>query len=167
MLLRVHMDHEGRRVHHLTANTDMSLTNQHTSVMNRLSQTELEYLRLQSTIHQLCSAQLQNVIQLLLLLRHQTQTSHTTDDSSTLEDAARILLVQSQQFTSSLHKYHSKHTISYLTNLSKNKLHTPNLTLATETILSANTKLLIQTLAFIRTTRSIECKTILKGIRND
>lgn len=154
------MDHEGRRVHHLTANTDVSLTNQHTSVMNRLGKTELEHLRLQSAIHQLRSAQLQNVIQLLLLLRHQTQTSHTTNDSSTLENTTRILLIQSQQFTSSLYKSHSQHTISYLTNLSKNKLHTPNLTLAAETILSTNTKFLVQTLAFIRTTGSIESKTI-------
>ena len=154
------MDHEGRRVHHLTAYTDVSLTNQHTSMMNRLGKTELEYLRLQSAIHQLRSAQLQNVIQLLLLLRHQTQTSHTTNDSSTLENTTRILLIQSQQFTSSLHKSHSHHTISYLTNLSKNKLYTPNLTLAAETILSTNTKLLIQTLAFIRTTGSTESKTI-------
>ena len=162
VLLRVHMNHERGRVHQLASHTNVSLTDQNTRVVHRLRQTQLEHLRLQSAVHQLRRAQLQNVVQLLLLLRHQTQTSHTTDDSSALEDAARVLLVQRQQLTSSLH--HQPPHKTHLADLGKHQLHSPNLTLAAETVLSANAELLVQTLTLVRTTRRIEGKTIYKRV---
>ena len=152
------MNHERGRVHQLASHTNVSLTDQNTGVVHRLRQTQLEHLRLQSAVHQLRRAQLQHVVQLLLLLRHQSQTSHTTDDSSTLEDAARVLLVQRQQLTSSL--YHQPPHKIHLADLGKHQLHSPNLTLAAETVLSANAELLVQTLTLVRATRSVESKTI-------
>ena len=159
VLLRVHMHHERRSAHHLAAHTDVSLADQHTSVVHRLRQTELEHLRLQSAIHQLRSAQLQNHIQLHALLGHQSQTSHTTDDGSSLEDSAGILLVQSQQLTSSLHSHHEP-SRTHLADLRQHQLSSPDLTLAAQTVLSANAELLVQTLALIGATGSIERKTI-------
>lgn len=154
------MNHEGRRVHDLASHTDVSLADQNTSVVHGLGKTELEHLGLKSTIHQLSSAQLENVVKLLLLLRHQSQTSHTTDDGSTLEDAAGVLLVQSQQFTSSLEQNQHTPIKTYLANLSKNQLHTPDFTLAAETVLSTNAEFLVQTLALVGTTRGVESETI-------
>ena len=163
VLLRVHMNHERGRVHQLASHTNVSLTDQNTGVVHRLRQTQLEHLRLQSAVHQLRRAQLQHVVQLLLLLRHQSQTGHTTDDSSTLEDAARVLLVQRQQLTSSLH--HQPPHKTHLADLGKHQLHSPNLTLAAETVLSANAELLVQTLTLVRATRRVEGKTIYKSVR--
>lgn len=110
VLLRVHMDHERRRVHQLMTHTNVSLLDQHTSVMDRLRKTQLEHLRLQSAVHQLRSRQLQNHIQLHLLLRHKSQTGHATNDSSSLENATRIILRQSQQFSSSLQTHRNNTT---------------------------------------------------------
>ena len=163
VLLRVHMNHERGRVHQLASHTNVSLTDQNTGVVHRLRQTQLEHLRLQSAVHQLRRAQLQHVVQLLLLLRHQSQTGHTTDDSSTLEDAARVLLVQRQQLTSSLH--HQPPHKTHLADLGKHQLHSPNLTLAAETVLSANAELLVQTFTLVRATRRVEGKTIYKSVR--
>ena len=163
VLLRVHMNHERGRVHQLASHTNVSLTDQNTGVVHRLRQTQLEHLRLQSAVHQLRRTQLQHVVQLLLLLRHQSQTSHTTDDSSTLEDTARVLLVQRQQLTSSLH--HQPPHKTHLADLGKHQLHSPNLTLAAETVLSANAELLVQTLTLVRATRRVEGKTIYERVR--
>ena len=102
VLLRIHMNHERRSVHHLLANTDVALLDQHTSVVDRLRKAQLEHTGLQSAVHQLGSRQLQNHIELHLLLRDESQTSHAADDGSSLEDSARIILRKSQQFTSSL-----------------------------------------------------------------
>ena len=102
MLLRINMNHEGRRVDHLLTNTDVSLLNELTSMVNGLGKTELEDLGLQSAIHQLGSGKFENVVEFHVFLRDKTETSHTTNNGSTLENSAGILLVQSKEFTSSL-----------------------------------------------------------------
>ena len=103
VLLRIHVHHERGRVHHLLTHADVSLLNQLAGVVDGLGQTELEHLGLQSAVHQLGGGQLQNGVQLLVLLGDEAQAAHAADDGSTLEDSAGIVLVQGQQFTSSLH----------------------------------------------------------------
>ena len=102
VLLGVHVHHERGRVHHLLTHADVSLLNQLAGVVDRLRQTELEHLRLQSAVHQLGGRQLQNGVQLLVLLGDEAQAGHAADDGSALEDSAGIRLLQRQQFTSSL-----------------------------------------------------------------
>lgn len=53
-----------------------------------------------------------------------------------------------------------QNAISYLTDLGKNELHSPDLTLAAETVLSANAELLVQTLTLVGATRSAEGQTV-------
>ena len=108
VLLRVHVNHEGGGVHDLATDANVSLSDQDASVVDRLGKTELEHLGLKSAVHQLGGAQLQNVVELLLLLGDQSQTSHAADDGSSLEDSAGVLLVQSEELTSSLHHYNSQ-----------------------------------------------------------
>ena len=103
VLLRVHVNHEGGGVHDLATDANVSLSDQDASVVDRLGKTELEHLGLKSAVHQLGGAQLQNVVELLLLLGDQSQTSHAADDGSSLEDSAGVLLVQSEELTSSLY----------------------------------------------------------------
>ena len=48
----------------------------------------------------------------------------------------------------------------YLADLGEHELHTPDLTLVAQTVFTANTQLLVQTLALVGTTRRTEGKTI-------
>ena len=56
--------------------------------------------------------------------------------------------------------FHLQYAISYLTDLGKNELHSPDLTLAAETVLSANAEFLVQTLTLVGATRSTEGQTV-------
>ena len=56
--------------------------------------------------------------------------------------------------------FHLQYAISYLTDLGKNELHSPDLTLAAETVLSANAEFLVQTLTLVGATRSAEGQTV-------
>ena len=53
-----------------------------------------------------------------------------------------------------------QNAIPYLTDLGKNELHSPDLTLAAETVLSANAELLVQTLTLVGATRSAGSKAV-------
>ena len=53
-----------------------------------------------------------------------------------------------------------QNAFSYLTDLGKNELHSPDLTLAAETVLSANAELLVQTLTLVGATRSAGGQTV-------
>ena len=158
VLLGVHVHHERGRVHHLLTHADVSLLNQLAGVVDRLRQTELEHLRLQSAVHQLGGRQLQNGVQLLVLLGDEAQAGHAADDGSTLEDSAGIRLLQRQQFTSSLDV--TPFPFHHLADLGEHELHTPDLTLVAQTVFTANTQLLVQTLALVGATGSAEGKTI-------
>ena len=48
----------------------------------------------------------------------------------------------------------------HLADLGKHELHTPNLTLVAQTVFTANTQFLVQTLALVGTTRSAEGKAV-------
>ena len=48
----------------------------------------------------------------------------------------------------------------YLADLGEHELHTPDLTLVAQTVFTANTQLLVQTLALVGATRRTEGKTI-------
>ena len=102
MLFRINVDHEGRRVDDLLSNTNVSLLNELTGVVNGLANTELEDLSLQSAVHELGGGKFENVIELHVFFRNETETSHTTNDGSTLENSAGVLLVEGEEFTSSL-----------------------------------------------------------------
>ena len=102
MLFRINVDHEGRRVDDLLSNTNVSLLNELTGVVNGLAETELEDLSLQSAVHELGGGKFENVIELHVFFRNETETSHTTNDGSTLENSAGVLLVEGEEFTSSL-----------------------------------------------------------------
>ena len=102
MLFRINVDHEGRRVDDLLSNTNVSLLNELTGVVNGLAETELEDLGLQSAVHELGGGKFENVIELHVFFRNETETSHTTNDGSTLENSAGVLLVEGEEFTSSL-----------------------------------------------------------------
>jgi hypothetical protein len=127
----------------LSSNTDVTLTDKNTGVVDGLGETLLVNLGLQTTFKQLLGGKLKNEIEFELIIGKETVTAHTTKKGSSLEDALRILGVKGEQCTGNL------------TELGKSILHTPDLTLAPKTILSYKLELSIKTFLFVRTTRGL------------
>jgi hypothetical protein len=120
------------------------LLDENTSVMDGLSHTELEDLSLQSSLKEISDVQGQDVIQLVLGLVHNTHTVQSAQESGTLENTTRILLVQGQQLTSSS------------SDLLQNVFDSPNFTLVLQTELSDQLEFGIDALLLEGTTRSGE-----------
>merc|ERR1711924_294675 len=59
-------DHEGWHIDNLAPNTDVALTDQDTSMMNRLCETTLEDKGLQATLHEVLNLEAQDIIQTCL-----------------------------------------------------------------------------------------------------
>ena len=72
----------------------------------------------------------EHVIELVLALVEEATAGHAAKESSTLEDAARVLLLELEELTSSL------------ADLSKDELHAPDLALSAKAVLSEELELL-------------------------
>lgn len=112
--------------------------------MDGLGHTELEDLSLQSSLKEISDVQGQNVIQLVLGLVHNTHTVQSAQESRTLENTTGILLVQSQQLTSSC------------SDLLEDVFDSPNFTLVLQTELSDQLELGVDALLLEGTTGSRE-----------
>lgn len=144
MFLRRSSNIEGRNVDKLTSYADMALTDQHAGMMDRLGQSLLVDLGLETTFQQLLGCQLKDGIQLELIISEQSVPAHAAKQSSTLKDSGGILGVQRQQRT------------GRLSQLGKRILNTPDFTLTAKTILSNKLKFGIQTFLFVGSSRSLE-----------
>lgn len=82
VLLRVHTDHEGGHVDHLLADADVTLEDEHTSVVDRAGNAELEHTGLKTTLHKLGEGQTEDVIELLLLLAEEAETTESSHEGS-------------------------------------------------------------------------------------
>ncbi len=121
----------------------MALANQNTSMMQRLGQVLLEHKSLKAPAHNIRSLDTQHIIELTLVLIQQTKAGTAAEESLTLEDSLRVLLVESEKVSGGF------------THLSQNHLNTPNLTLVLEAELADNLHLTVETLLLERTTRSL------------
>ena len=101
MLLGVQSDHERRNIDDLLTNSDVSLGDQNSGVVDRSGQTQLEDLGLQSSLQEVLWSQSQDVIQLHLVLWQDTDSDQSSDQSVTLEQSLFVLVVSGQQVTSS------------------------------------------------------------------
>ena len=102
----------------------MPLPDEDTGVMDRLSHTRLEHNGLKPTLKEILNGQRQDVIELVLALIKKTVTVHLTEECLPFEDPLGILLVESQKIS------------SRVTDTAKRVLHSPELTLVTETVLT-------------------------------
>jgi hypothetical protein len=108
----------------LLANTDVTLTDEDTSVVDGLGKTELEDLSLETTLQEIFDLKTQDVIELHTGLVEHTNTNKTANESITLEKTTGVLLVELKKFTSST------------TDLGEGVTNTPDLTLVLETELT-------------------------------
>ena len=102
MLFRGSPDVERGDVNELTSDTDVTLSDQHTGVVDGLGQSLLVNLGLKTTVQQLLGCQLKDGIQLEFVISEQSIPAHAAKQGSTLEDSLGILWVQGQQSTGSL-----------------------------------------------------------------
>lgn len=133
VLLGVETDKEARNVHDLLADGDVALSDKDTSVVNRASKTELEDLGLQTTLKEILDRKGKNVIELHLVLGKDTGADQLADKGVTLEETLLVLLVTGKQVTSST------------TDLRELQTDTVQLTLVTETVLTAELQLSVKT----------------------
>jgi len=135
--LAVTTDKEGRNVHELLANTDVTLKNKNTSVVDGTSKLGLEDDGLKTTLKEILVLKSKHVIELVLVLGENTHLVKTTKHGSTLEHTTLIVLIESQKGTCTLAK------------LRKSVVHTIHLALAAKTIDTAKTKLGIETFLLV------------------
>ena len=99
VLLGVETDDEGRNVDDFLANTDMSLTNENTGVVDGLGKTEFVDTSLKTTLQEILNLQCQHVIELHAGLIENTNTDETTNKCISFEESLGILLVEGEQLT--------------------------------------------------------------------
>lgn len=83
VLLRGNSDHEGWDVDHLLANSDVSLSDEDASVVNRVGDLLLLDEGLQASLHELVNGKTQDIIELSLRFLQETKSDHTSDKSIT------------------------------------------------------------------------------------
>ena len=92
--------------------------------MDRLRQTTLEDLSLETTLQEVLDLQGQHVIETHAGLIEHTDTDETADEGVTLEKALGILVIELEQLT------------GRTTNLGQDKTNAPDLALVAETVLA-------------------------------
>lgn len=143
VLLRVKANHVGRHVDDLLADTDVTLLDQDTSVVNGLGKSELIDTGLQTTLQEVLDTEGQDVIELHAGLIEHTNADQTTNQSVTFEKTLGVLLIEGEKLTSST------------TDLGKGELDTPHLTLVAQAVLADNLQFRVKTSGLERTTRDL------------
>lgn len=139
MLLGVETDKERRHVDGLLTNTDVSLGDKNTGVVNGLGEAKLEDLSLESSLQKVLNTEGKNVIELLLVLAQNTSTYKTSDKSISLEKTLGVLLVSGQKIT------------GRTTDLGKLICNSVDFSLVLESVLSAELELRVKTSTVVGT----------------
>lgn len=99
MLLGVEADNKGRHVNNLFANTDVSLSDENTGVVDRLGKTEFVDTGLQTALQKILNLQGQHVIELHAGVVEDTDTDKTANECVTFEKSPGVLLVEGEELT--------------------------------------------------------------------
>ena len=99
MLLGIETNDERRNVDNLLANADVSLADQDTGVVNRLSKAEFVDASLQTALQEILHLQSQHVIELHSGLVEDTDTHKTANEGIAFEETLGILLVEGEKLT--------------------------------------------------------------------
>ena len=102
MLLGVKADHVGGDVDDLLSDTDVTLLDQDTSVVDGLGETELVDTGLQTTLKEVLDVQGKDVIELHAGLVEHTDTYETANQGITFEETLGVLLVEGKKLTIAL-----------------------------------------------------------------
>jgi len=148
VLLAIRADQERRHVHDLLANTDVALADEHTRMVDRLGEAELEHESLQAALQELFRAEGKHVIELVLGFIQETVGAHAAQDGFTFEDTLRVLLIERQKNT------------RRVAELVQRKLHAPELALVAKAELANDLEFGVETFLLERTSRLLEGLTV-------
>merc|ERR1712079_717980 len=132
VLLGVEADQKAGDIDNLFPDTDVSLANEDTGVVDRLRESKLEDLGLEPPLQEILNLQAENEIELHVVLVEHSNPDETTKQCVSLEQPPGVFLLQGEQLTSSL------------TDVGKNQLHSPHLTLVPQTEFTDQLQLLVQ-----------------------
>ena len=99
VLLGVETDHVRRNVDDLLADTDVTLLDQDTGVVDGLGETELVDTGLETALQEVLNAEGKDVIELHARLVEHTDTDQTANQGITFEQTLGVLFVESEQLT--------------------------------------------------------------------
>lgn len=112
--------------------------------MNGLGHSRLENEGLEAAFEKVLDGEGQHVIELVLRLVEKSVTEHSSEKRFTLENSARVLLIQCQQIP------------GIVTDTAEGVLNPPQLPLAAKPVLPNQLQLGVQTFLFVWTTRLLE-----------
>ena len=96
MLLRIQSDDERWDVDNLLANSDVTLLDQDSGVVDRLSETKLVDTSLQSSLQEIFDLEGKHVIELHARLIEHTDSDKTSNQGVTFEKSLGVLLVKGE-----------------------------------------------------------------------
>lgn len=102
VLLGVKADHVGGNVDDLLSDTDVTLADQDTGVVDGLGETELVDTGLETALQEILNLQGQDVIELHAGLVEHTDTDETANEGISFEETLGVLLVESKKLTTQL-----------------------------------------------------------------
>jgi len=133
VLLGVQPDQEAGHVDDLLPDTDVTLADEHAGVVDGLGESELEDLGLETAFQEVFDLQAEDEIELHVLFVQDTDPDQTPEECISFEQPAGVLLIQGEELTGSL------------TDVGKDQLDPPDLTLVAETELTDQLQFLIET----------------------
>jgi hypothetical protein len=139
VLLTGSPDVEAGDVDELRSYPNVALANEDTCVVDGFGKALFVDLGLKTTLQQLLSRQLKHEIKLELVVGEESIAGHTTKKRSSLKDPLGILGVE------------GKKRPRYLTKLGKGILHSPDLALAPQSVLSDELELGVEAFLLVRT----------------
>ena len=143
MLLRVDSNEKRGRVAELLTNSNVSLTDENTSVVDCLGETALEDLSLKTSLEHLLASHGKGVIELSLSVVEETHSDQLTEESLTLELSGLVILLEGEQVTGSR------------SDLGKSVHDSPDLSLVLQTVLTDDSELRVQTRLLVRSSGSL------------
>lgn len=133
VLLRVKTNDEGRNVDDLLADTNVTLNDQDTGVVDGLGKTRLEDLGLKTTLQEVLDLEGEHVIETHAGLVEHPNAHKTANDGITLKKTLGVLLVELEELTGST------------SDLGEGEGNAPDLTLVAQTVLTSELKLTVET----------------------
>lgn len=138
VLLRVQSDDERGDVDNLLTNSDVSLVDEDSGVVDRSGKTQLEDLGLQSSFQEVFDSQGQDVIQLHLVFGQDTNSDQSSDQGVTFEQSLGVLFISGQKVSSGS---------SDLRQLETNSV---DFSLVSQTVFTGELEFSVQTSRFVR-----------------
>jgi len=126
----------------------VALPDEHTSMMDGLCHAILEDNCLKATLKEVLNSERKNVIKFVLALTEETVAVHAAQECLTLKDTAGILFIKGEKLPSGI------------PDAAEGILHTPQLALAPQAVLTYQLQLSIKALLLIRTPWLLESFTI-------